>query len=99
MPSQRAPTVDDLRRRIGRGEAADKVDFPDPAAAPLGTDAEAAGAPPGETARERAARNVQRGDMAQSAPEARRSSPPLVTLGFFALIALCALAILVYAAC
>lgn len=32
-----------LRDRIDHGEAGDKVDFPDPAAAPLGTDEEAAG--------------------------------------------------------
>ncbi|WP_284164785.1 hypothetical protein [Frigidibacter sp. SD6-1] len=35
-----------LRRAIDTGNAADKVDYPDPAAAPLGTDAEAAGTPP-----------------------------------------------------
>lgn len=40
------PTVDQLRTAIDQGAGADKVDFPDPAAAPLGTDAEAAGAPP-----------------------------------------------------
>jgi len=38
--------VDRLRDRIDRGETDDKVPFSDPAAAPLGTDAEAAGAPP-----------------------------------------------------
>jgi hypothetical protein len=36
---------DRLRQRIDRGQGADKVDFPDPAAAPLGTDDEAAGTP------------------------------------------------------
>ncbi|MFC0199160.1 hypothetical protein [Paracoccus rhizosphaerae] len=36
---------DMLRREIDRGAAADKVDYPDPAAAPLGTDAEASGNP------------------------------------------------------
>lgn len=36
---------DRLRQRIDQGEGADKVDFPDPAAAPLGTDDEAAGTP------------------------------------------------------
>jgi hypothetical protein len=46
------PTSDHLRRRIDHGELGDKVDFPDPAAAPLGTDDEAAGHPP--TAYERA---------------------------------------------
>jgi hypothetical protein len=38
--------VDQLRHDIDRGRTGDKVDFPDPAAAPLGTDAEAAGRPP-----------------------------------------------------
>jgi hypothetical protein len=46
------PTSDHLRRRIDHGELGDKVNFPDPAAAPLGTDDEAAGHPP--TAYERA---------------------------------------------
>ena len=40
------PTADALRHRIDFGGAGDKVPFPDPATAPLGTDAEAAGAPP-----------------------------------------------------
>lgn len=37
---------EELRRRIDRGETGDKVDFADPAAAPLGTDDEAAGITP-----------------------------------------------------
>ncbi|RKF12646.1 hypothetical protein D6850_16940 [Roseovarius spongiae] len=36
-----------LREDIDSGKAGDKVGFPDPAAAPLGTDAEAGGATPG----------------------------------------------------
>lgn len=35
-----------LRDEIDHGQARDKVSFPDPAAAPLGTDDEAAGHPP-----------------------------------------------------
>ena len=35
-----------LRNKIDHGGAGDKVAFPDPAAAPLGTDDEAAGHPP-----------------------------------------------------
>ena len=38
-------TTSRLRREIDRGQAGDKVDFEDPAAAPLGTDDEAAGTP------------------------------------------------------
>lgn len=33
-----------VRKRTDRGKTHDKVDFPDPAAAPLGTDEEAGGA-------------------------------------------------------
>lgn len=39
-------TSDRLRDGIDHGAAGDKVSFPDPAAAPLGTDDEAAGTPP-----------------------------------------------------
>lgn len=39
-------TSDQLRTEIDRGRAGDKVPFRDPAAAPLGTDDEAAGLPP-----------------------------------------------------
>jgi hypothetical protein len=38
--------VTPLRGAIDRGRTGDKVDFPDPAAAPLGADDEAAGHPP-----------------------------------------------------
>jgi hypothetical protein len=38
--------VDQLRERIDSGHTAEKIGFPDPATAPLGTDAEAGGAPP-----------------------------------------------------
>jgi hypothetical protein len=40
------PTADRLRYDIDRGRGGDKVDGSDPAAAPLGTDDEAGGAPP-----------------------------------------------------
>ncbi len=46
MAAEQIRNVDQLRSRIDSGAAADKVDFPDPAAAPLGTDAEAGGTPP-----------------------------------------------------
>ena len=38
-----APTAAQLRRDIDSGETGDKAGFPDPSAAPLGTDAEAGG--------------------------------------------------------
>lgn len=40
------PTSAELRDRIDRGQTGDKVPVVDPAAAPLGTDDEAAGTPP-----------------------------------------------------
>lgn len=39
-------TTSELRKDIDRGKTDDKVAYPDPAAAPLGTDAEAGGNPP-----------------------------------------------------
>jgi hypothetical protein len=39
------PDVDQFRHAIDRGRTGDKVAYPDPAAAPLGTDDEAAGTP------------------------------------------------------
>jgi hypothetical protein len=45
-PERPPATAAALRGQIDRGETGDKVAFPDPAAAPLGTDAEAGGTPP-----------------------------------------------------
>lgn len=42
---RRPDTAEMLRQGIDHGKAADKVDHPDPAAAPLGTDSEAGGHP------------------------------------------------------
>jgi hypothetical protein len=39
-------TVEQLRNDIDAGRTGDKVDWPDPAAVPLGADEEAAGTPP-----------------------------------------------------
>jgi hypothetical protein len=44
--AKRGSTIEQLRRDIDSGRTGSKVDFPDPAAAPLGTDYEAAGNPP-----------------------------------------------------
>ena len=47
MADKKLPeTTDRLRRDIDSGQAGDKADWPDPAAAPLGTDDEASGNPP-----------------------------------------------------
>lgn len=49
-------TADALRHALDHGKGGDKVDFADPAAAPLGTDDEAAGFPPTRAQRAEAAR-------------------------------------------
>jgi hypothetical protein len=64
------------RERIDRGETGDKVAVPDPAAAPLGTDAEAGGWP---TASEHIARSTAA--QAASAGQRRtRAKPPLLSV-------------------
>ena len=58
----RAPepvSAEALRARIDAGVTGDKVPFPDPAAAPLGTDAEAAGFPPQKSELRLAARSLK----------------------------------------
>jgi hypothetical protein len=45
MGAGRKDNVDRFRKDIDRGGALDKTDYPDPAAAPLGTDDEAGGHP------------------------------------------------------
>jgi hypothetical protein len=53
----RGPTTAQLRDAIDRGRTGSKVPHPDPAAAPLGTDEEAAGTPPAPDAVRTALRN------------------------------------------
>ena len=64
-----AKTTDRLRQEIDAGKAGDKQGFPDPAAAPLGTDAEAGGAPPTE------AEIAERPNADQARPDLRPISP------------------------
>jgi hypothetical protein len=45
MAGRRTDNIDRFRKDIDRGRAGDKTDYPDPAAAPLGTDDEAGGHP------------------------------------------------------
>lgn len=73
--SDRPMSWEEARSRIDRGETGDKVATSDPAAAPLGSDAEAGGVPtPSEDVRrsfeEEAAADRKRGrpDLAKSAP-------------------------------
>jgi hypothetical protein len=49
-------TISQLRDDIDAGRTGDKIDWPDPAAVPLGTDEEAAGTPPDPWAVETARR-------------------------------------------
>lgn len=79
MPAEKAPdqpNAAQLRAAIDSGAAHDKVNFPDPAAAPLGTDAEAGGTP---------AQPVSSEAPAPAGPRRRNRARP-VALGFVALI-------------
>lgn len=69
MQDDKRPTSDRLRDDIDHGKAGDKKGFPDPSAAPLGTDDEAAGTPP--TPRQR--------EMAHEAEVGRDASGPSAT--------------------
>lgn len=85
-----------LRDQIDRGAGGDKVPFMDPAAAPLGTDAEAAGTPP--SAAEVATAMDYEADRSPAANDkkgpadlqgaASRQKSWFVIVGFFALVAL-----------
>jgi hypothetical protein len=67
------PNADQLRHEIDRGETRDKVAYPDPAAAPLGTDDEAAGTPPSAEAVEMARREeIEPGRKGASDPSSLR---------------------------
>lgn len=57
---QKTPTTEQIRDDIDSGRTGEKVDYGDPAAAPLGTDAEAAGQPPGREERRLAAATPKR---------------------------------------
>jgi hypothetical protein len=93
-------TAAQLRSDIDHGRTRDKVDATDLAAAPLGTDDEAAGTPPSPDELALAARNEPREDIPtdvnRSAPTARHYPLPPVVLavliGVGVLIAAAALA-------
>jgi hypothetical protein len=77
--------VDELRAAIDHSAANDKVSFPDPAAAPLGTDDEAAGAP-ASVAQVRLAAKEELGRNARLRRSFRSSAWPYLVLGLLALI-------------
>jgi hypothetical protein len=60
---------DEHRAKIDRGETHDKVDFPDPAAAPLGTDSEAGGS------RQTEAHDTRAGEARETAPTSGPAAP------------------------
>lgn len=86
----KAPTTDQLRDRIDSGRTGEKVAFPDPAAAPLGTDAEAGGAPPTEAER----RLAEAADPVAPAPPPRIGLFPYLLATGLAGLALIALVLL-----
>lgn len=76
------PTTDALRKAIDTGRTGDKVSWSDPAAAPLGTDDEAAGETPG--AKER---KMEQGSI-RHAPDRRVSLGSVLTYVGIALVLL-----------
>ena len=80
-----------LKGDIDSGRTGDKVGVFDPALAPLGTDDEAAGAPPSREAIA-TARRQERGGPAGGGGNAPQGGPRVVLYGFIAFIAVVALA-------
>lgn len=81
-----ADTVERLRSEIDSGQAGDKVDFGDPAVAPLGSDEEAAGTPPDRVAIARA-----RQQEVVRRPHVRRTAGPILYASFITVLFIIAL--------
>jgi hypothetical protein len=95
-PNPSPPTTSQVRHAIDSGETGDKVAVSDPAAAPLGSDDEAAGRPPSAVERAKAHRDETQGRWRmwrRHDQEHRREK--WVTPAFLAMIALMALAVVV----
>ena len=90
-PASGRPTTAQLKGDIASGRTGDKVGVFDPALAPLGTDDEAAGAPPSREAISMA-RRQERGGPAGGGGNAPQGGPRVVLYGFIAFIAVVALA-------
>jgi len=90
QPQRKAepPTTDRIRADISGERARDKVNFPDPSAAPLGTDDEAAGTPP--TMQQRRMEDEQRPNPEPPPPP---SQGPVIF--YFAFAAVLAMAIII----
>jgi hypothetical protein len=89
--SDQAPTVDQLRHKIDSGATGDKINWPDPAAAPLGTDAEAGGSRPTATERRIAFDNEVK-------PKAHGDAGATDQMVYLCLVAVFGVAILSYVA-
>jgi hypothetical protein len=83
--ANRGPTTDQLRRDIDSGRTGSKIDYPDPAAAPLGTDDEAAGTPPSAEAIAAARRHEVGGAPVQTDAQ-KPDAGPYVYAGLMAVI-------------
>ena len=95
VPYKRAPTVAQLQDDIQRGRTAGKVNVHDPAAAPLGTDEEAAGTPVGQIEAELAQREERPPTLATD-PD--RSNKYVTWSGVIMWVAAVALVVLVVTA-
>lgn len=95
-PERGGAVADDLRARIDAGQTADKVNYPDPAAVPLGTDAEAAGTPTDAAAMRRAAaKETARTPLAEDRPDPRRMQAETARNRLIALLAVVVILVLV----
>lgn len=84
----RPGNADRLRAAIDRGATGDKVDFPDPAAAPLGADDEAAGFPPTRAqVQEADSREIGRTGAADSGRGGRMGAVAAMALAIVAAVA------------
>src|SRR3954470_4851408 len=91
-PASGRPTTAHPKGDIDSGRTGDKVGVFDPALAPLGTDDEAAGAPPSPEQVEAARRKERTASPSDSNPNAPQRGPGVALYGFVAFIALVALA-------
>jgi hypothetical protein len=85
--------VDQLRSKIDSGQAGDKIPWSDPAAAPLGTDDEAGGAPPTRAQVAAAYRQEAGRPVSSSSPVGRGLGQGWWIVGITILIALSMIAV------
>jgi hypothetical protein len=85
---KRTANPDRLRQSIDRGEGADKIDYPDPAAAPLGTDDEAGGHPVTQEQLDMALAGETRSKGGQAPLQSGRQENPVSNFRFVVLLVL-----------